>query len=45
MVFLAIRRRINAENYMPAEITGLYCHLVDIVWVFLFPLLKLAGHR
>jgi cytochrome c oxidase subunit 3 len=45
MVFLAARRRINSENYMPAEMTGLYWHLVDIVWVFLFPLLYLAGHR
>jgi cytochrome c oxidase subunit III len=30
---------------MVAEITGLYWHFVDIVWVFLFPLLYLIGHR
>ena len=34
-----------SQNFMPVEITGLYWHFVDIVWVFLFPLLYLAGHR
>jgi cytochrome c oxidase subunit 3 len=28
---------------MPVEMTGLYWHLVDIVWIFLFPLLYLIG--
>jgi cytochrome c oxidase subunit 3 len=45
MAVLAIRNQINSENYMPAEITGLYWHFVDIVWIFLFPLLYLSGHR
>jgi cytochrome c oxidase subunit 3 len=35
----------NAGNYMPVEVAGLYWHFVDIVWIFLFPLLYLAGHR
>jgi cytochrome c oxidase subunit 3 len=30
---------------MPVEVVGLYWHFVDIVWIFLFPLLYLAGHR
>ncbi|MCX7924895.1 MAG: cytochrome c oxidase subunit 3, partial [Fimbriimonadales bacterium] len=30
-------------DYMPVEMTGLYWHLVDIVWIFLFPLLYLIG--
>ena len=29
--------------YNPVEITGLYWHFVDIVWIFLFPLLYLIG--
>lgn len=29
------------ENYTPIEITGLYWHFVDVIWVFLFPLLYL----
>ncbi len=30
-------------DFMPVEMTGLYWHLVDIVWIFLFPLLYLIG--
>jgi len=33
------------QNRTPVEILGLYWHFVDIVWVFLFPLLYLVGHR
>jgi cytochrome c oxidase subunit 3 len=31
----------SAEYYTPVELTGLYWHLVDIVWIFLFPMLYL----
>jgi cytochrome c oxidase subunit 3 len=31
--------------YTPVEISGLYWHFVDIVWIFLFPLLYLIGGR
>ncbi len=44
MVYLLIKVRqnaYNAEYYTPIEITGLYWHLVDIIWIFLFPLLYL----
>lgn len=44
MVYLLVKVRqntYNAEYYTPIEITGLYWHLVDIVWIFLFPLLYL----
>jgi cytochrome c oxidase subunit III len=40
---LAGRGRFSAEYYTPVELTGLYWHFVDIVWVFLFPLLYLIG--
>ncbi len=33
----------SAEYYTPLEMTGLYWHLVDIIWIFLFPLLYLVG--
>jgi cytochrome c oxidase subunit 3 len=33
------------ENYVPVEMLGLYWHFVDIVWVFLFPLLYLIGRH
>ena len=31
------------QDYMPLEMTGLYWHFVDIVWIFLFPILYLIG--
>lgn len=31
----------SPEYYTPIEIIGLYWHLVDIIWIFLFPLLYL----
>jgi len=45
MAVLAWRRSFSSEHFMSVEVTGLYWHFVDIVWVFLFPLLYLAGHR
>ncbi len=33
----------TAEYHTPVEISGLYWHFVDIVWIFLFPLLYLLG--
>jgi len=33
------------KYYTPIEIGGLYWHFVDIVWIFLFPLLYLIGTR
>jgi cytochrome c oxidase subunit 3 len=37
------RMSFGSEYYTPVEITGLYWHFVDIVWIFLFPLLYLIG--
>lgn len=33
--------RFSSEYYTPIEMVGLYWHFVDIIWVFLFPLLYL----
>jgi len=41
----SVRRRYSPEYYNPVEITGLYWHFVDIVWIFLFPLLYLLGRH
>jgi cytochrome c oxidase subunit 3 len=35
------RRKLPATGERPVEITGLYWHFVDVVWVFLYPLLYL----
>jgi len=32
---------INGENFLLLENSGLYWHLVDLIWIFLFPLLYL----
>lgn len=37
----AKRGEFSSEYYTPVEITGLYWHLVDLIWIFLFPLLYL----
>jgi cytochrome c oxidase subunit III len=33
--------KINSENYVLLENSGLYWHLVDLIWIFLFPLFYL----
>ncbi len=38
------RNIFHANYYAPVEMIGLYWHFVDIVWIFLFPLLYLIGH-
>jgi len=35
----------GARYYNPVECFGLYWHFVDIVWIFLFPLLYLIGRH
>lgn len=45
LVWKAFRGTFTAEYYAPVEITGLYWHFVDIVWIFLFPLLYLLGRH
>lgn len=41
LAWMAWRGRFSPEWYTPVELGGLYWHLIDIVWVFLFPLLYL----
>ena len=45
LTVMAYRGRFNAEYYAPLEVSGLYWHFVDIVWIFLFPLLYLIGRH
>ncbi|MBI2186799.1 MAG: cytochrome c oxidase subunit 3 family protein [Acidobacteria bacterium] len=42
ITFMASRRRFSPAWYTPVEVSGLYWHFVDIVWIFLFPLLYLV---
>jgi len=43
LIVLAARGRFSPENPNVIEMTGLYWHFVDIIWIFLFPLLYLIG--
>jgi cytochrome c oxidase subunit 3 len=45
LIFQARRGRFSAFYHTPVELTGLYWHFVDIVWIFLFPLLYLLGRH
>jgi cytochrome c oxidase subunit 3 len=45
ILILTIRRRFSPEYHSPVEVSGLYWHFVDIVWIFLFPLLYLLGRH
>lgn len=45
LTIMAWRGRFSPEYHAPVEISGLYWHFVDIVWIFLFPLLYLLGRH
>ena len=42
---MAARGRFDAQYHAPVEVAGLYWHFVDLVWIFLFPLLYLIGRH
>jgi len=41
LLVVALRGRFGSHRFTPVEVTGLYWHLVDLIWIFLFPLLYL----
>ena len=41
LLIRAVKGHFSSEYYTPVELSGLYWHLVDIIWIFLFPLLYL----
>jgi cytochrome c oxidase subunit 3 len=46
--FLGLRTlggKVTPQNHNVVEVGGLYWHFVDIVWIFLFPLLYLLGRH
>jgi cytochrome c oxidase subunit 3 len=43
LIIQAYRNQYSADYFAPVEMIGLYWHFVDIVWIFLFPLLYLIG--
>lgn len=45
LIWMARRGTFSPEYYTPVDMSGLYWHFVDIVWIFLFPLLYLIGRH
>jgi cytochrome c oxidase subunit III len=45
ITWMAWRGHFTPEYHTPVEIAGLYWHFVDIVWIYLFPLLYLIDRR
>ena len=45
ITWMAYKGRFTPEYHTPLEIAGLYWHFVDIVWIYLFPLLYLIDRR
>lgn len=43
LTIMAWQGRFSPQRFNPVEGIGLYWHFVDIVWIFLFPLLYLIG--
>jgi cytochrome c oxidase subunit 3 len=45
LILEARKGRYTADYYTPVDIGGLYWHFVDIIWIFLFPLLYLIDRH
>ncbi len=43
MLVKTIKGHFSSSYYTPLEVTGLYWHLVDMIWIYIFPLLYLIG--
>jgi cytochrome c oxidase subunit 3 len=41
LLIRAMKGHFNANYYTPVDMVGLYWHLVDVIWIYLFPLLYL----
>ena len=45
LIWMALKKKFTPDNHVWLEMCGLYWHFVDIVWIFLFPLLYLLGRN
>jgi cytochrome c oxidase subunit 3 len=43
LIIRSARREFSPNFYTPVELVGFYWHFVDLVWIYLFPLLYLVG--
>lgn len=42
MARMSARGKFSGAYYTPVELSGLYWHFVDVIWIFLYPLLYLV---
>ena len=45
LLYYASKGRYTPEYHTPLENSGLYWHFVDIIWIYLFPLLYLIDRK
>ena len=45
ITWMAHKGQFDAHYYTPVEMAGLYWHFVDLVWIYLFPLLYLVERK
>jgi cytochrome c oxidase subunit III len=45
LIMQARKGKFSASYYTPVDVTGLYWHFVDVIWIFLFPLLYLIDRH
>jgi len=45
LIVQAAKGRFSASYMTPVDVVGLYWHFVDIIWIFLFPLLYLIDRH
>ncbi len=43
VLFIVMMGARRGKNYHRIEVAGLYWHMVDLIWIFLFPLLYIAN--
>ena len=43
LMVLTARGKLHARYYTHMEAVGIFWHLVDLIWIFLFPLFYLIG--
>jgi cytochrome c oxidase subunit 3 len=43
LIYLTKKDKLHSEYYTPMETVGIFWHLVDLIWIYLFPLFYLIG--
>jgi cytochrome c oxidase subunit 3 len=45
MLIYVLKGKYNADYWTPIDLVGLFWHVVDLIWIFLFPLLYLIAEH